>query len=106
MTTFQLPTEAKALKGSNGVTYIFFDYPYWNSGKSMGLHNRLYIGKLIDGDFVPNLYYSACLSLGNPGKPTTMPTKEERFEVIKQQIEAQSKEVSPTEPARKGDASL
>jgi transposase len=106
MTTFQLPTEAKALKGSNGVTYIFFDYPYWNSGKSMGFHNRLYIGKLIDGVFVPNLYYSACLSLGTPGKPTTMPTKEEQSEVMKQNIEAQSKEVSPTEPARKGDISL
>lgn len=38
----------------NGVEYVYEDQPYWDSKKQRGSHKRNYIGKNVDGVFVPN----------------------------------------------------
>jgi transposase len=37
-----------------GVEYVYEDHPYWDSKKQRGSHKRIYIGKNINGVFVPN----------------------------------------------------
>lgn len=41
----------------NGVEYVYEDHPYWDSEKKRGTHKRTYIGKNVDGVFVPNKKY-------------------------------------------------
>ena len=41
----------------NGVTYVYEDMAFWNAQKSRGEHKRNYIGKMVDGTFVPNKRY-------------------------------------------------
>jgi transposase len=42
----------------NGVTYVYFDKPYWDSAKKQTRHKREYIGKLgTDNEFIPNKKY-------------------------------------------------
>lgn len=41
----------------NGVEYVYEDQPYWDSAKKRGTHKRTYIGKSVDGIFVPNKKY-------------------------------------------------
>ncbi len=41
----------------NGKTYAYIDTPFWNAAKKRGDHKREYIGKVIDGEFVPNKKY-------------------------------------------------
>lgn len=38
----------------NGVEYVYEDFPYWDPVKKRGTHKRNYIGKNVDGQFVPN----------------------------------------------------
>lgn len=38
----------------NGTEYVYLDEPYWDSVKKRGSHKRTYIGKNIDGIFIPN----------------------------------------------------
>ncbi len=38
----------------NGKEYVYEDQPYWDSEKKVGSHKRVYIGKIINGEFVPN----------------------------------------------------
>ena len=38
----------------NGVTYVYKDKAIWNAQKKYGTHKREYIGKMVDGAFVPN----------------------------------------------------
>ena len=40
-----------------GVEYVYEDQPYWDSVKKRGSHKRVYVGKNIDGVFVPNKSY-------------------------------------------------
>lgn len=40
-----------------GQEYVYIDEPYWNSEKKRGEHKRTYIGKNVDGVFVPNNTY-------------------------------------------------
>lgn len=42
----------------NGTEYVFEDHPYWDAKKKRGAHKRVYIGKNINGDFVPNKKYA------------------------------------------------
>lgn len=37
-----------------GIEYVFEDYPIWDPVKKWGTHKRAYIGKNIDGVFIPN----------------------------------------------------
>lgn len=37
-----------------GTLYAYIDKPFWNSEKKRGEHKREYIGKVVDGEFVPN----------------------------------------------------
>lgn len=47
-----------------GVSYVYDDFPYWDSAKKQIRHKREYIGKLgIDGEFIPNKTYAARLKL-------------------------------------------
>jgi hypothetical protein len=41
----------------NGTEYVFEDHPYWDSKKKRGAHKRVYIGKNVNGKFVPNKRY-------------------------------------------------
>ena len=41
----------------NGVEYVYEDQPYWDSEKKRGSHKRVYLGKNVDGIFVPNKRY-------------------------------------------------
>lgn len=42
----------------NGVEYVYEYDSTWNANKKYGTHKRNYIGKMIDGVFVPNKKYS------------------------------------------------
>lgn len=48
---------ARGTQVINGTEYVFEDQPYWDSEKKRGAHKRVYIGKLVDGEFVPNKRY-------------------------------------------------
>lgn len=41
----------------NGVKYVYQDKPVWDANKKYGTHKRDYIGKMVDGQFVPNKKY-------------------------------------------------
>lgn len=41
----------------NGTEYVYEDQPYWDPEKKRGTHKRIYIGKNIDGVFIPNRKY-------------------------------------------------
>lgn len=41
----------------NGTEYVFEDHPYWDAKKKRGAHKRIYIGKNVNGEFVPNKKY-------------------------------------------------
>jgi len=47
----------------NGVEYVYEDYPYWDSDKQRGSHKRVYIGKNVNGIFIPNKRYKLQLEL-------------------------------------------
>ena len=38
----------------NGIEYVYYDKPVWNAEKKYGTHKREYIGKRVDGQFIPN----------------------------------------------------
>ena len=46
-----------------GTEYAYIDTPFWNSEKKRGDHKRDYIGKIIDGRFVPNKKYQLRMEL-------------------------------------------
>lgn len=52
----EMPKGAKTQVIRN-VSYVFIDKPYWNTEKKRGEHKRNYIGKLVDGEFIPNGKY-------------------------------------------------
>lgn len=41
----------------NGTEYVYEDKPYWDSDKKRGTHKRVYIGKNVNGEFIPNKKY-------------------------------------------------
>lgn len=41
----------------NGTEYVFESESQWNGNKGYGTHKRTYIGKMVDGVFVPNKNY-------------------------------------------------
>ena len=41
----------------NGTLYAYIDTPFWNAEKIRGEHKRNYIGKIVDGNLVPNKKY-------------------------------------------------
>lgn len=41
----------------NGTEYVFEDQAYWDSKKKRGAHKRVYIGKNVNGEFIPNKRY-------------------------------------------------
>lgn len=41
----------------NGTEYVFEDQAYWDSKKKRGAHSRVYIGKNVNGEFIPNKKY-------------------------------------------------
>lgn len=85
MEAYQVPEGARTQKNANGVAYVYYDYPFWESGKNRGSHRRLYIGQIgSNGEFLPNAYYLGLLQAGTRGKPTIFPTKTEKDDVILQ----------------------
>lgn len=40
-----------------GTEYVYEDIPYWDPQKKQGSHKRIYIGKKINGEFIPNKNY-------------------------------------------------
>ena len=59
----------------NGVEYVYIDTPYWDSEKKRGAHKRTYIGKNVDGVFVPNKSYKLKQELHFIGSEETLPRK-------------------------------
>ena len=51
-----MPANAK-MQTISGEKYVFIDTPYWNAEKHRGEHKRRYIGKIVEGQFVPNGKY-------------------------------------------------
>lgn len=61
-----------------GVEYVYEDHPYWDSVKQRGSHKRSYIGKNVDGVFVPSKKYKLQLELDQlktEVKPGPVPTE-------------------------------
>ena len=52
----------------NGVEYVYQDQPYWDKEKKRGTHRRTYIGKNVNGVFVPNKTYTLQKELENSSK--------------------------------------
>lgn len=62
----------------NGIEYVYEDHPYWDPIKKRGTHKRNYIGKNVDGVFVPNKNYKLQLeleSLKTEVKPGAVPAE-------------------------------
>ena len=53
----------------NGVEYVFETKAKWNAEKKYGTHSRHYIGKMVDGVFVPNKRYELEGELREAKKP-------------------------------------
>lgn len=47
----------------HGVEYVYEDKAVWNVEKKYGTHKRCYIGKMIDGQFVPSKNYQLQIQL-------------------------------------------
>lgn len=47
----------------HGVEYVYEDKAVWNAQKKYGTHKRCYIGKMIDGQFVPSKNYQLQIQL-------------------------------------------
>ncbi|CDX02749.1 MULTISPECIES: hypothetical protein [Desulfitobacterium] len=41
----------------NRTEYVYEDLPYWDTQKKRGAHKRIYIGKNVKGEFIPNKKY-------------------------------------------------
>ena len=52
----------------NGVEYVYQDQPYWDKEKKRGTHRRTYIGKNVNGEFVPNKTYTLQKEMENSEK--------------------------------------
>jgi len=52
----------------NGVEYVYEYDSIWNTNKQYGTHTRKYIGKNVDGEFVPNKKYQLELELQETAK--------------------------------------
>jgi transposase len=50
-----MPRGTQVIKG---VEYVFETMATWNAEKKYGTHKRVYIGKMVDGAFVPNKRYT------------------------------------------------
>ncbi|MHC1771325.1 MAG: IS1634 family transposase [Flexilinea sp.] len=47
----------------NGVEYVYEDKAVWNTEKKYGTHKRNYIGKMVDGKFIPSKKYQLQIQL-------------------------------------------
>ena len=63
-----MPANAKTQTISR-KKYVFIDTPYWNAEKHRGEHKRRYIGKIVEGQFVPNGKYLLLLEKSGTIKP-------------------------------------
>jgi len=45
---------SKGTQMINGTEYVYEDQPYWDTKKKRGAHKRVYIGKNVNGEFIPN----------------------------------------------------
>ena len=70
-----MPANAK-LQTISGKKYVFIDTPYWNAEKHRGEHKRRYIGKIVEGQFVPNGKYLLSLEKSGTIKPGPIPATE------------------------------
>lgn len=59
-----------------GIQYVFIDTPYWNTEKHRGEHKRRYIGKIVEGQFVPNGKYLLSMEKSWTIKPGPIPATE------------------------------
>lgn len=70
-----MPANAKT-QTISGKKYVFIDTPYWNAEKHRGEHKRRYIGKIVEGQFVPNGKYLLLLEKSGTIKPGPIPATE------------------------------
>ena len=52
----------------NGIEYVFKDWSVWDKEKQYSTHKREYIGKIVDGEFVPNKRYELEMALAEEKK--------------------------------------
>jgi hypothetical protein len=61
-----------------GTSYVYEDFPYWDTDKKQTRHKREYIGKVDEnGKFVPNKAYAARLKLEEMEKKGAVPKSEQ-----------------------------
>ena len=70
-----MPANAK-MQTISGKKYVFIDAPYWNAEKHRGEHKRRYIGKIVEGQFVPNGKYLLSLEKSGTIKLGPIPATE------------------------------
>lgn len=70
-----MPANAK-MQTISGKKYVFIDTPYWNAEKHRWEHKRRYIGKIVEGQFVPNGKYLLSLEKSGTVKPGPVPVTE------------------------------
>ena len=73
--SMDMPGNAKT-QTIQGRQYVFIDTPYWNAEKHRGEHKRRYIGKIVEGQFVPNGKYLLSLEKSGTIKPGPIPATE------------------------------
>ncbi len=60
----------------NGTEYVYEYDSTWDKGKKYGTHKRNYIGKIVDGEFVPNKKYRLQIELEESKKRGPVPVTE------------------------------
>lgn len=60
----------------NGTEYVYEYDSTWDKGKKYGTHKRNYIGKIVDGEFVPNKKYRLQMELEESKKRGPVPATE------------------------------
>ena len=63
-----------------GVEYVYEDSPVWKTDRKYGTHKREYIGKMVNGEFVPNKRYHLQLQLekSEKQKPGPVPATDNK----------------------------
>lgn len=60
----------------NGTEYVYEYNSIWNKEKKYGTHKRNYIGKIVDGEFIPNKKYQLQMQLEESKKRGPVPVTE------------------------------
>ena len=66
-----LEMSARLTQKINGTTYVYENIPEWDERKKSTVYKRKYLGKEVNGKFVPNAAYALELKNKNTSIPKT-----------------------------------